>query len=148
MTLVSEVFKVELLPLIHRWKFTSYTGDIGLCPESTYAFTINDKYHVYYKREFTDSSLLKNAVFIFNPGEQIVITQDNKIKSWVIDIDWKTHTGNFYFEDTELKNVYGYPEYKKHDNFSKVIQIKKVVCNEIHRPQIYRPFESSRFTLN
>lgn len=139
MTLVSEVFKVELLPLIHRYGYHSYIGDIGLCPESTYAFIINNKYNIYYKREFTDPSFLKNAVFIFKPGEQIVITQDNKIKSWVIDIDWNTHTGNFYLEDTELKIVYGYPEYKKHDNFYKVIPIKKVVCKEIHKQNEHRP---------
>ena len=148
MTRVSEVFKVELLPLTHRYGYHSYIGDIGLCPESTYAFTINDKYHIYYKREFTDPDSLKNATFIFKPGDRIVITQNNKIKSWVIDIDWNTHNGDFYLEDTELKIVYGYPEYENHDNFYKVIPIKKVVCNEIHKSQISRPHELSRFTIN
>ena len=139
MTLVSDVFKVEIMPLIHRYGYHSYTGDTGLCPESTYVFTINNKYTVFYNREFADPVKLKDDALIFEPGNRIVITHTTKTEGWVIDIDWKTNIGEFYYEDVVLKNTYGYPEYKKHDDFYKIIPIRKVVCNELHKLREYRP---------
>lgn len=142
MTLISDVFKVELIPLIHRYKYQSSIGDTSLCPESTYVFTINNQYTVFYKREFADSTSLQDAVLIFKPGDRIVITHDTPTTSWLIDIDWNTHTGDFYYEDTALKKKYGYPEYKKHDDFYKVIPIRKVICSELHKLHEYRPSAS------